>query len=570
MAQYEQIAKEKQAARDALIPSEWKLQQLPSPSTLNVTSIPRECGILTDNELRITEDYDATSLAEAMATRKLTSLEVTTAYCKRAAIAQQLTNCLTEINFDQALVRAKQLDHHLSRYGAPVGPLHGVPVSLKDAFRIAKLDATIGYAAHAFQPSTFNSPLVNILIEAGAVLYCKTNVPQTLMALDSVNNVWGRTLNPHNRHVTAGGSSGGEGALLAMKGSPLGVGTDIGGSIRIPSFCNGLYGIMPSADRVPYQGLQESSLPGGSALSMKSRAGPMARSLRDCELFLRTVAASQPWLRDPNIIPGFWEHHMDLRRSGARTQPPTDLTFGILTTDLTTPPLPPIRRLLDTVSTSLQSAGHHSTTLTTPPLFRKLQSLSNALLSITGSERPFATMHQTAEPLIPWLNGRMRPRAPRTVTEAADIQRQVEETRTELLKQLWSVAGREIDAIVCPVAPHPVPRTDRWGTVGYTIDWVTLDCCAGVVPVRFFDEGDMQGEVEGAAVSAADEANRRLWEEREREVYLGTPLGVQVVAPRLQERRLYRAMEAVDSAVRGMRRDEVVAGTMGGMAGAKL
>ena len=90
-----------------------------------------------------------------------------------------------------------------------------------------------------------------------------------------------------------------------MKGSVLGVGTDIGGSIRIPAYCNGIYGLMPSADRVPYSGQAEPGAPGSSHVSMKARAGPMARSLRDCEFFMRTVTAAKPWLRDPNIIPGF-------------------------------------------------------------------------------------------------------------------------------------------------------------------------------------------------------------------------------------------------------------------------
>lgn len=100
----------------------------------------------------------------------------------------------------------------------------------------------------------FNSPLVDILLDNGAVLYVKTNIPQTLMTADSENNVFGRVLNPNKLTLTAGGSSGGEGALVGMRGSILGVGTDIGGSIRIPAFCCGTYGFKPSTDRVPFGG----------------------------------------------------------------------------------------------------------------------------------------------------------------------------------------------------------------------------------------------------------------------------------------------------------------------------
>ena len=93
--------------------------------------------------------------------------------------------------------------------------------------------------------------MIELLRQAGAVLYCKTNVPTAMMVAETVNNLFGRTLNPHNLATTPGGSSGGEGALICMRGSPLGVGTDIGGSIRIPAALCGLYGLKPSFGRFP-------------------------------------------------------------------------------------------------------------------------------------------------------------------------------------------------------------------------------------------------------------------------------------------------------------------------------
>lgn len=95
----------------------------------DVTGIPATCGILTEKELSITEDYDATSLADAIANKKLTAVEVAKAFCKRAAIAHQLTCCLTEYFQDEAIERAQQLDEYLATHGKTVGPLHGVPVS---------------------------------------------------------------------------------------------------------------------------------------------------------------------------------------------------------------------------------------------------------------------------------------------------------------------------------------------------------------------------------------------------------------------------------------------------------
>jgi len=111
----------------------------------------------------------------------------------------------------------------MEKTGKPFGPLHGLPVSIKDSFYYPGYDASIGMTAFCFQPVTETSPIVKMLLDAGAVLYVKTNVPQTLMSLDSVNHVFGRTLNPRNRKLTAGGSTGGEGPLIALRGSLLGV-----------------------------------------------------------------------------------------------------------------------------------------------------------------------------------------------------------------------------------------------------------------------------------------------------------------------------------------------------------
>ncbi|CAG7945448.1 unnamed protein product [Penicillium nalgiovense] len=154
------------------------------------------------------------------------------------------TRCLTETFFERALQRAKDLDEKLSKTGTPVGPLHGLPINLKDCFNIKGITSTIGFASFIKnRPVSYTSPAVRVLLNLGAIPYVKTNVPQTMMAADSHNYVFGRTLNPHRSNLTAGGSTGGEGALIAMRGSVLGVGTDNVGSIRIPAICNGIHAL---------------------------------------------------------------------------------------------------------------------------------------------------------------------------------------------------------------------------------------------------------------------------------------------------------------------------------------
>jgi amidase len=138
---------------------------------------------------------------------------------------------------------AKGLDDHLNKTGQLKGPLHGLPISLKDNFNIKGKDSTVGFTSLVNDPAEYNATLVDILENLGAVRYCKTNVPTAMMIVgyfvsclwtmsdflqaESVNNTFGRTVNPQNRKVTSGGSSGGESALIAFGGSPLGIGTDI-------------------------------------------------------------------------------------------------------------------------------------------------------------------------------------------------------------------------------------------------------------------------------------------------------------------------------------------------------
>lgn len=113
-------------------------------------------------------------------------------------------------------------------HGKPKGPFHGVPISIKDNFNIVGKDSSIGIASLVNKPATYNSTIIDIILESGAVLYVKTNVPTAVMLPETVNNVFGRTVNPLNRSLTPGGSSGGEAALIAFGASRIGLGSDIG------------------------------------------------------------------------------------------------------------------------------------------------------------------------------------------------------------------------------------------------------------------------------------------------------------------------------------------------------
>lgn len=149
------------------------------------------------------------------------------AYAKKALHAHAATNCLTELLFPAAEAWAAACNRS--------GPLAGMPVSLKDTSAVAGWDACIGYSAWVGRPAARDSALVRLLRDAGAVPFVKTNVPITLLSLESANDVFGRSTNPHNSAYAPGGSTGGEAALLAYGGSRLGIGTDVAGSVRAPA-----------------------------------------------------------------------------------------------------------------------------------------------------------------------------------------------------------------------------------------------------------------------------------------------------------------------------------------------
>jgi amidase len=566
-APWEDIAARKQKERSERIPKQW-IYTFGSTAD-NVLNLPRQCGILTQQEIRITEDYDATALVQALAKGTLNSVDVVTAFCKRAAIAHQLTNCLTEIFFEDAIARARGLDEQLRKSGKPMGPLHGLPISLKDTFKVKGYDSSVGVAGLCFKPATTNSALVDLLLEQGAVLYCKTNVPQTMMALDSHNNVFGRTLNPINRHITAGGSSGGEGALVAMKGSPLGIGTDVGGSIRVPAMCNGLAGVKPSHGRVPYAGQEGGSAPGSSKIAIEATAGPIARNVRDCELLLRVVGDGGPELFDPDVVPQTWEQQAPRRALGATRQP---LRVGIVRTDGHTTPLPPVQRLMDEVTQTLRSQGTASEDaievieIDISSFGPRLLKTSNGILSLGGSNNWFDLLEPMSEPLSPWLSTRIRRRPQKSVDEILKLQGQRTELQTEFLK-VWRESGgswdtadskakkgsRTLDVIICPPAPHPPAPIDRWNTVNYTSSWNLLDYPAGILPVRPVKESDLNVELtDSVPLNGWDKINKELWTKVGRKVYLGSPLSVQVVASKLMERKLVEAMAVLEKVLEPM------------------
>ena len=329
-----------------------------------------------------------------------------------------------------------------------------------------------------------------------------------MMALDSVNFVFGRTLNPGGRGKwTAGGSSGGEGVLVAMRGCVFGVGTDVGGSVRIPASVNGVVGFKPSVGRVPNKGCQTGRLPANGAVGVESCAGVLARGVEDVGTFLECVEEARAWEVDAGVLPGRW-WSAEEGLAGRRPR------IGVLWDDGVVVPLPPVKRVLADVVERLRGSGIEVVEVQ-PGRLGECQNLANKLFGIEGGAHLWSLLDRTGEPLIPWLQGKMKRGMPQSIDALRDLCARRDELRDAMAGAFWRDGNGHggLDAVVLAVAPHPVPGIDRWGYVGYTGAFNLLDWPAGCLPVGVgVGEGDLGVEVGEEVGGGWDLGNRALCE----------------------------------------------------------
>uniref|UniRef100_A0A0B7K1B3 Amidase domain-containing protein n=1 Tax=Bionectria ochroleuca TaxID=29856 RepID=A0A0B7K1B3_BIOOC len=345
------IAQASQTSLLQSIPKRWRLDPHKYKSLKDVTSVPYTCGILTDAQLKITE-LTAVEIVRGLEARELKAVEVLEAFAARAAIAHQLVNCLTDWFFEEGLQQAEELDDLLDSGGKLKGPLHGVPIAVKDFHFLKGHPTTTGYVSKRNFVPEHDSALVATLRAAGAVFFCKTTMPQTGMALETASNLWGRTLSPFNIDLSAGGSSGGDAALVAMRGCPITPSTDMGGSIRVPAAFNGLYAIRPTADRVPKGGMDNINSTGQTTIQLS--CGPICHSIGDLELLTKVINAYPHNKYDVTCAPIPWRNVDTLNGK---------LAIGIMKWDGVVMPHPPILRALGHVKQVLERAGHQGKSL---------------------------------------------------------------------------------------------------------------------------------------------------------------------------------------------------------------
>ncbi|KAI0735818.1 general amidase [Earliella scabrosa] len=543
-----------------LIPPEWAIQPPPHEQR-DVLDIPRTCGILTERELEITETVNVQTILDNLRSAQWSSVEVTTAFYKRAIIAQQLTNCLTEIFIDRALQRAREVDAYLHTHGKPIGPLHGLPISLKDQFCLKGLETIMGYASWIGRVSDIDSVLVEILYESGAVPFVRTNVPQTLFWGETFNNVFGRTTNPYNRYMTPGGSSGGEGALLALRGSPLGVGTDIGGSLRIPSAFCGLYTLRPSYERLPYCNAVNAQ---EGQESISSVLGPMANSLEGVRVFTKAVVDARPWRKDPLCVRKEWsEREYALGDHGGRGG---RMCFAVMWDNGVVKPHPPLVRAMAIAKRALEAAGHEVIDWENHrhlEILRNGSSIFNAddgvdyrtecarsgePLIQTMSPDTDAHAYALDEPLARTVLGERRHLSAYELWQLHKEKRALRKSYLDHWEATVSQTGtgRAVDAIISPAVAYPACPHGCNSDDFYTSICNYLDYTASVFPVTLVDKARDRPAPPHAFRNHEDEAVYKMYDP---ELFDGLPVGLQLIGRTLEEEGVIAMTEVVVAAL---------------------
>jgi fatty acid amide hydrolase 2 len=243
----------------------------------------------TEPRTRPLTERSALELAAAIRAGELSARDAVLAHANRLHAAQPRTNALAADRFQAALAEAEEADRRVAAATDPaeLPPLLGVPCTIKESFAVAGMPNCAGVVCRRDLRAEETAPPAQRLIDAGAIPLGVTNTSELCMWIESENRVYGRTRNAYDPHRVAGGSSGGEGAAVGSGGAPFGLGSDIGGSIRVPAFFNGVFGHKPTAWLVPNTGQYPAA---EGAASRMLCAGPLARRAEDLMPVLRTIA----------------------------------------------------------------------------------------------------------------------------------------------------------------------------------------------------------------------------------------------------------------------------------------
>lgn len=488
-------------------------------------------------------------IVELLKVGQLSVREVVEAYIQRIGEVNQKLNALVFPMFEQARKDATSLDSARAQ-GEELGPLHGIPITVKESIEVAGTPSTLGLTERVSHRAAANAVQVTRLKQAGAVLLGKTNVSLLLRAYETDNPVYGRTNNPWNLDRAPGGSTGGEASIIAAGGSALGLGSDFGGSIRLPVHACGVHGLRPTSGRLTMLGHARVQSSGLGA--MTSQPGPIARSVADLGLAMRVLAAPGQEMFDTSIPPVILRDVEDIRK----------LKVAFYTDNGLLRPAPALRRAVREAATALQACGAEVEEWLPPDPSEAweiqlrltcadgLASYRRALQRSKGAKVRLAAMPavvRSAMTLAAELAGQNRLAASMRYKHRVSIEelsQLFEWKRQYAAKFLAALNAKQFDAILCP--PDALPAL-KHGSSFY------LSGCSISYPGLYSLLGMPAGVVAATRVRADEESDRPksrdLIERAASHVETGStglPVGVQVVARHWREDVTLAVMAALE------------------------
>ncbi|NWS55766.1 FAAH1 hydrolase, partial [Chunga burmeisteri] len=491
-------------------------------------------------------------------------------YLEKALEVTQQTNCLRHF-IPECEEQLQEIQRQPEK-----GLLYGIPVSIKDHIGHKGHLSTCGLVQCLGTRVQEDSVLVKVLKTQGAIPFAMTNVPQSLFNYDCSNPIFGQTLNPFNHQKSPGGSSGGEGALIAGGGSILGIGSDTGGSIRLPSSFCGLCGLKPTAERLSQRGHAEgwtgswhTRLLNADVRSCPTPVpcalGPMARDVESLALCMKALLCQEMFWLDPTVPP--IPFNEEVYSSSA------PLRVGYYDTDGYFPLPPSMRRAVQETRGALQAAGHQLVPFSPPRIHYVMTELFLKTFFADGGRAwlDLFTEDIVDPSLKPQVNSCKIPRLGkkllalilkpqflallklknvalistcRSVKEMWNHHHQIEAYRTEFIAR-WREL--QLDVVLCPVL-GPAFTTGYPGklltAISSTMLYNVLNFPAGVVPVSTVTEADEE-ELKLYRGCCDDPWDRTLKQAVEGAV--GLPVAVQCVALPWQEELCLRFMKEVET-----------------------
>ncbi|XP_046652403.1 fatty acid amide hydrolase 1-like [Daphnia pulicaria] len=506
---------------------------------------------------------DIEELLKKLQNGDLSCMEVLRAYQAKALDVTKELNCVTEF-IKEAEKWAEELDASTDTKK----PLHGLPFSVKDNVSVVGYDCTAGISKFIDQSAVEDAALVSALRGLGAIPFCRTNVPQTLLSFGCSNPIWGSTKNPFCKERTPGGSSGGEATLVAAGGSLLGIGSDIGGSIRIPAAFCGVFSIKPTSLRLSYKGFRKSAV---GCIGIPSVPGILARDSKTV-IMLCKLLLDDGYIRryfDPDLLPIPWNEQM----FGLSNK----LRIGYYEECDYFPCTPGVRRAVRVAKEKLEALGHELIPFVPPRVDYVISSVISMFYADQGRYVLEALSVDDIDPLLVLqikvalklphlvkqiirpLLALIAPRLEPCFMAAAGHQyRHSYQLWHGILKQseykanfLADWRNLRLDTCIGPGFACPAPLAKDTGRVtpafAYACLYNFLDLPAGIVPVTKETEED-QNILMNGGYDFRDLVCKLV--KKTTRGATGLPIPVQVIGLPYQEEVVLRTMSILDSAFR--------------------